>query len=425
MAPRLAGIVVMMFMLFVDAASADVVSGGLEDPRGDGYTSTQVWPYDLGVYELTYDSAGTLTATFSYYREETSRFGFGYTVEASVGVWDPARGTCDAGAPGGLALDLHPPFEYDFSGVTYSIVGYRNGETQERSLLPRFQDNRVTFTVTDRDAFAGRGYDCVTGVTLRNYADGLDTADGTFCMSPSGTVPCPTPGEPIGIRWSSPRDGQTVSGFLHEGESDCWAVSSGPVVRTENWVDGVFHDAQVNRPWGCEIDTRTLSDGPHTLTVKAFAADGRMVEDTVTVLVANGSASTPAAPAASTVAPAAPTTPAPSTEQPAQGGQTAPSTALGGAATEPAARSRLRARRLSRGRATALARSVLARRFGRAFARRAQRGYRLSCTLEDARHATCRVAWRHGQWRYSGVVRVTRTGRRDRAAVRVSRRKAR
>ena len=76
-------------------------------------------------------------------------------------------------------------------------------------------------------------------------------------------------------KWLSPKDGQTVSGKLTErgvGAQNCEVKVSGPVARTENYVDGTLNDTQVYSPWSCEWDTRNYVNGAHLLTVKAYDA---------------------------------------------------------------------------------------------------------------------------------------------------------
>jgi hypothetical protein len=286
----------------------------------------------------------------------------------------------------------------------------------------------VSLPITDAPAFARRGYNCVVGVRLETPAEGADQIAGPFCMSPSGTVGCDRVGPaPIGIRWISPQDGQTVAGFLHEGPGNCLAESSGPVVRTENWVDGAFHDAQANLPWGCELDTTTLSDGPHTLTVRAFAADGRSVEHTITINVANGAAAlTPTTGTTAPGTPSAPTSPGPVTSP--AGGSPAGSAPRGGVpgtgtGTEGAPDDTTAATRpLTVARARVLGRRALAKRYGRAFKQRTR--YRASCRAVTARRISCRVRWRYRTWRYAGTVAIRRTAAGDAAVVHVKRRRA-
>ena len=67
-------------------------------------------------------------------------------------------------------------------------------------------------------------------------------------------------------RWLSPEEGQTVSGVLSEsgiGAQRCEAKVTGPVVRTENYVDGQLNDTQLFAPWACEWDTRNYVNGGH------------------------------------------------------------------------------------------------------------------------------------------------------------------
>ena len=72
------------------------------------------------------------------------------------------------------------------------------------------------------------------------------------------------------------------------GAQNCEAKVTGPVVRTENYVDGRLNDTQVYSPWGCVWDTRNYVNGGHLLTVKAYdAANNVIATDTVRVTVNN------------------------------------------------------------------------------------------------------------------------------------------
>jgi hypothetical protein len=427
---RTAMVMLAASLVFTATAQAGVVSGSVTDPAGDGVSPLGVHPSDLASFSLSYDDAGALTASYGVHDDQQSGTWVGFRAEARIGVWSSARNACDTTSAGGASLTLRvtdQPPEL-IPNVSYTVVGFNGGAEREIGITaPQSSPNVWSYTFQDAAAFAQRGYNCVDSVALANDGDGSDTASATFCMGPSGTVSCADLGEPLGIRWTSPTDGQTVSGFLHEGAAGCLAAATGPVVRTENLVDGVVHDVQANAPWGCEIDTRELSDGPHTLTVRAFTADGRSVEHTVRVTVANRvgggtSSGAPTGSAGSTAAPGATTPSSAGSDAPVSSG--AAGAPAGGAPTAAAGEVVAPRGRLSAARAAALGRRALAKRFGRAYTKRAKAGDRMTCEVVTARRAVCRVAWRHRAWRYSGTVRVRRVDGRDTAVVRVTRHRA-
>jgi hypothetical protein len=65
-------------------------------------------------------------------------------------------------------------------------------------------------------------------------------------------------------------EGQTVSGEV------AWSVAtSGPIDRVEFSVDGVFRDVEFDPPYTFTWDTTQETPGPHALSVRAVAPDGR------------------------------------------------------------------------------------------------------------------------------------------------------
>ena len=189
-------------------------------------------------------------------------------------------------------------------------------------------------------------------------------------------------------QWLSPKEGQTVSGKLTEGGAGaqkCQADVTGPVVRTENYVDGRLNDTQVNAPWGCEWDTRNYVNGGHQLTVKAYDVAGNVIAaDTVNVVVNN-----PNPPVVNS--PPAPTTePGPVVVVVVPSGDPTPT-------STPAPRF---TGRMARG----AAKKALARRYGRAF--RLRRDYTANCEKISATRWSCAVRWRYGSFVYKGKINL-------------------
>ena len=191
-----------------------------------------------------------------------------------------------------------------------------------------------------------------------------------------------TPAAPT-AKWQSPKDGQTVSGTLSEssvGAQKCAVATVGPVVRTENYVDGKLNDTQVYSPWGCEWNTRNYVNGGHLLTVKAYdAANNVIAADTIRVTVNNPNP------------PLVDTPPPPTTES-------APTTTPSGQPGKPAVR-------FTRQKARAAVKKVLARRYGKAFRKR--NGYVAVCAKASASRWNCKVRWHYGQVLYKGSIKLT------------------
>ena len=207
-------------------------------------------------------------------------------------------------------------------------------------------------------------------------SDYLESGGGVFALAPV------TPAAPTAT-WQNPKDGQTVSGLISEsasGARKCAVKVTGPVVRTENYVDGKLNDTQVYSPWACEWDTRNYVNGGHLLTVKAYDASNKVIAaDTIRVTVNN-----PNPPLVDT--PPAPTTePAPTTTPSGQPGKPAP--------------------RFSRQKARATVKKVLARRYGKAFRKR--KGYIALCSKTSASRWSCKVRWRYRQVLYKGTIKLT------------------
>jgi mannan endo-1,4-beta-mannosidase len=88
-----------------------------------------------------------------------------------------------------------------------------------------------------------------------------------------------------GVTTQSPAGNTTVSGTI------AWAasVSGGKPTRVDFAIDGVVKSSDSTAPYsfGSGLDTRQLSNGPHTLTATAYAKKSKLGSSTVTVTVSN------------------------------------------------------------------------------------------------------------------------------------------
>src|SRR5919108_4553621 len=98
------------------------------------------------------------------------------------------------------------------------------------------------------------------------------------------------------VNWKNPRTGATISGTL-SGQS-CWVDAKAPragMDRVQFSVDSTPIGTDTASPWNCTLDTRTLSNGTHTLLAEAFSAKGERSTTSITVNVQNAAPPPPAA----------------------------------------------------------------------------------------------------------------------------------
>ena len=199
----MAGVAVACALALSSAGAAEgaVVSGEITDPRGDDLHAPDVYPNDLATFGVSYDDAGELSAWYTLHEWHlVGSYPTDEFVSANVGRWDRRRQACDATASGSATFRLEKNHDapVPWSWITYAVVGH--GVFASVPTFPiRLGDIQGgwRFTVFDAGSFAQRGYDCVTDAALTNAALGGDRADvGTFCLGPSGRVPCPPPPSP-------------------------------------------------------------------------------------------------------------------------------------------------------------------------------------------------------------------------------------
>ena len=262
-----------------------------------------------------------------------------------------------------------------------SVWNFNSGEvTWQTTSSYNWSGSTWTFATANAQ-LVGKHYNCARAAHYVSGGGaggvGIDYLNAdVFALAPV------TPAAPT-AKWQNPKDGQTVSGTLSEsstGAHKCAVATTGPVVRTENYVDGKLNDTQVYSPWGCEWDTRNYVNGGHLLTVKAYdAANNVIAADTIRVTVNNPNP------------PLVDTPPPPITES-------APTNTSSGQPGTPALR-------FTRQKARAAVKKVLARRYGKAFRKR--KGYVAVCAKASASRWNCKVRWHYGQVLYKGSIKLT------------------
>lgn len=128
--------------------------------------------------------------------------------------------------------------------------------------------------------------------TVLTSSNGDDVLTHTVIAKPAPEIPDTT--GPT-VKWLAPTDGAVVSGAISEVNGKCLADAHDPsgIDHTDNYVDGKVSDTQVSAPWGCVVDTTKLTDGPHTLRVRAFDKLGNFSDASIQFRVKNAGATTP------------------------------------------------------------------------------------------------------------------------------------
>ncbi len=124
-----------------------------------------------------------------------------------------------------------------------------------------------------------------------------ETAEQTVTVNVQNAAPPPnTPS----ITWLNPTNGATISGNYNLDYAQPGDVSVNLAGRTfdriEFSVDGVYKNTERNPPWELVWDSRTVSDGPHTLTAKLFMTNGTTATQNISVNVLNNAPPPPRQP---------------------------------------------------------------------------------------------------------------------------------
>ena len=301
-------------LYWVPVSQAAVFAGSATDPAGD--LGLDVGddlpspPVDFTHVSVRYDDvAGRVDVSFTLNQapasseqlEASVALGFVEpngscsTPSSSSRIW---HGPIEGGAPRGQAVvrGVSLGFTGSVGGWVYRPDPGFHGYVEEGWVGTALFDwpgsqQESWNCATTHPLLVAKHYTCVRAAmaiaTLSNSGSGWGTDEldrDVFALQPA-VVALPS------ALWLSPKDGQTVWGKLTEGGAgahNCAVKVTGPVVRTENYVDGKLNDTQAFAPWSCEWDTRNYVNGGHRLTVRAYdAANNMIATDTVRVTVDN------------------------------------------------------------------------------------------------------------------------------------------
>ncbi|WP_217913987.1 Ig-like domain-containing protein [Miltoncostaea marina] len=210
----------------------------------------------------------------------------------------------DAAGAGGRAGDLRIDLWAASSGGMHYSAGVRVSGS-ERTIASHGQgaisgDRRtITWFIPADDALLGRDYRCVTSITFGSFLEWFPANEIAPFWFDGYAPPSVADRAAPTVSWQSPVDGQVISGVWQEagvaGRHACRVGASDDVgvTRVEFLLDGEFLNEERYAPWACVVDTRTLSNGPHTLRAIAHDAAGRSGSSQITVVVDNDPAAPP------------------------------------------------------------------------------------------------------------------------------------
>jgi hypothetical protein len=129
---------------------------------------------------------------------------------------------------------------------------------------------------------SGRSYTELTSINIQNTSSG-----GT-------TTPPPPSGSGPTVSFKQPASGATLSGVLRDSTL-CEVAGSG-FNKVVFDLDGRQLNTEMSGPWHCSFDTRSFSNGAHTLKATAFSSTGATTVAQVAVNISNGTTTTPPPP---------------------------------------------------------------------------------------------------------------------------------
>ncbi len=88
-------------------------------------------------------------------------------------------------------------------------------------------------------------------------------------------------------KWKAPTEGAKVAGVLGGTGCEATTSSSQGIEKVEFYIDDKGTNTEYHAPYNCWIDTKKLTEGGHTLTVKAYTELGHTSAE-VNVTVNNG-----------------------------------------------------------------------------------------------------------------------------------------
>src|SRR5258705_9069174 len=95
------------------------------------------------------------------------------------------------------------------------------------------------------------------------------------------------------VTWRSPLSGATLSGTINGSTCAVDATSTVGMDVVSFWIDNYQILNDYSAPFNCTLDTKTFSDGPHTLWVQAYSSRRELTTSSIPVTIRNTAATTP------------------------------------------------------------------------------------------------------------------------------------
>ncbi len=192
-------------------------------------------------------------------------------------------------------VDTTPPV-VSFSSATastttagqVSLVVQASDADSDIQNVKLYVDNSGTGTVYATESAAPYEFN-VTGLSpgIHTFVARATNGDSLTAITTVTSVTVPDLTAPTGVSISSPSNNATVSGSITVTAN---ASDNVAVARVEFFVDGQSKGSDTNSPWTNTINTTSLSNGAHQLTVKAFdAANNQTTSGVVAITVNNQS----------------------------------------------------------------------------------------------------------------------------------------
>ncbi len=312
--------VLIAFLALAGPAVGAERSGGLFDAAGDVTSADGFARPDVAEFRVVTDpDTGSLVTSVRFHQPVPRTQGgrsTAFKVVYNVGRAAP-QGYCDWTHTGDLGVRIDVVRAPDGDYILQTATPRGGADVVDNAAGAFSADSTTLTVVTTRSQFAGRDFTCVspTRVTYEPLTGSDEVAEFFF----AGFAPPPPPpdDQPPAIRWETPSTGATISGVYSEGGQNgskvCRMSASDNVRvnRIEIFVDGVPTEIQRFAPWGCEIDTRKLSEGSHLLRADAYDEAGNKTSTTIPVTVRNSGVAPPPPPPPVVIPPDATPVPVP------------------------------------------------------------------------------------------------------------------
>jgi fibronectin type 3 domain-containing protein len=226
----------------------------------------------------------TTVANGSHSLSAVARDAAGNTASAAtqtVTVNNPVADT----TPPDTTITAKPSSSSTVTSASFSFTSSENSSTFECKI-----DGGSYALCTSPRVYSSLGVGSHTfSVRAIDAAQNTDSTPATY----SWTILAPQDTTPPTVAFAAPSDGASVSGILTASAN---ATDDTGVSKVDFYLDQNFKISDTGAPYNYSFDSKTLNNGAHTLTAKAYDAAGNIGTKTITVQVNNPDITPPSAP---------------------------------------------------------------------------------------------------------------------------------